>query len=98
MRRRTSAFFGGIALVASLVLLPSTAAAQRSGSDIPRTPDGRPDLSGTYDTATLTPVQRPAKFGDRLHLTEEELAVARSQPAGIVQVFGLAARGASDRR
>ena len=38
MRRRTSAFFGGIALVASLVLLPSTAAAQRGGSDIPRTP------------------------------------------------------------
>ena len=97
MRRRTSAFFGGIALVASLVLLPSTAAAQRSGSDIPRTPDGRPDLSGTYDTATLTPVQRPAKFGDRLHLSEEELAVARSQPTGIVQVFGLGPAGSDER-
>jgi len=32
----------------------------------------RPDLSGTYDIATLTPLQRPAKFGDKLTLTDEE--------------------------
>ena len=25
----------------------------------PRTPDGHPDLQGTYDLATLTPVERP---------------------------------------
>jgi len=27
---------------------------------IPRAPDGHPDLQGTYDLATLTPVERPA--------------------------------------
>ena len=32
----------------------------------------RPDLSGTYDIATLTPLQRPAKLGDKLTLTDEE--------------------------
>ena len=37
-------------------------------------PDGRPDLSGTYDTATLTPLVRPKELGDTLFLTEEEAA------------------------
>jgi hypothetical protein len=31
-----------------------------------------PDLSGTYDVATLTPLQRPEEFGDNLYLTPEE--------------------------
>ena len=30
------------------------------------------DLSGTYDVATLTPLQRPAHFGDNLFLTPEQ--------------------------
>ena len=34
--------------------------------------DGRPDLSGTYDTATITPLQRPEKYGDKLVLTAQE--------------------------
>ena len=38
-------------------------------------PDGRPDFSGAYDIATLTPLQRPAEFGDRLTLTDAEAAV-----------------------
>ena len=41
-------------------------------ADIPRTPSGRPDLSGNYDIASLTPMQRDARFGDRLFLTKEE--------------------------
>ena len=31
----------------------------------------RPDLSGTYDIATLTPLQRPQEFGENLYLTPE---------------------------
>ena len=41
-------------------------------ADIPRMPDGKPDLNGTYDVATLTPLQRPAQFGDNLYLTPQE--------------------------
>ena len=52
-----------------LVAVPMLAAAS---DDIPRRPDGKPDLSGTYDIATLTPTQRPAQYGDRLELTPEE--------------------------
>ena len=38
----------------------------------PRTPDGRPDLQGTYDLATLTPLERPT--GVNAVLTAEEAA------------------------
>src|ERR1700754_4500850 len=31
-----------------------------------------PDLSGMYDIATLTPLQRPSGLGDRLSLTDAE--------------------------
>jgi hypothetical protein len=46
---------------------------------VPRTPDGQPDLSGTYDTATLTPLERPAQFGDKLFLTAEEAAAIEKE-------------------
>ncbi len=39
---------------------------------LPRTPDGHPDLQGTYDLATLTPLERPA--GVKAALTAEEAA------------------------
>jgi hypothetical protein len=35
------------------------AAPQRTAG-LPRTADGHPDLQGTYDVATMTPVERPA--------------------------------------
>jgi hypothetical protein len=45
------------------------------GSDIPRTASGHPDLSGTYDVSTLTPMQRPVEYGDKMFLTNDEAAV-----------------------
>ncbi len=49
-------------------------------AEIPRTPDGKPDFSGTYDIATLTPLQRPERYGDKLTLTDEEAAeIARKE-------------------
>ncbi len=33
---------------------------------------GPPDLSGTFNVATLTPLQRPAAFGNNLYLSPEE--------------------------
>ena len=72
-----------LALVVILVLSASgvwldsgtvTAQSQQASSAIPRTPDGRPDLTGVYDVATMTPVERPAEYEGRLHLTDEEVA------------------------
>jgi hypothetical protein len=39
-----------------------------------------PDLSGHYDLATLTPLQRPKEYGDNLYLTPEEAdAIAQTE-------------------
>ena len=39
---------------------------------IPRTADGHPDLHGYYNFLTVTPLQRPAKYGNREFLTPQE--------------------------
>jgi hypothetical protein len=43
---------------------------------VPAAAAERPDLSGTYDVQTVTPISRPEEFGDRLTLTDEEAAQA----------------------
>ena len=40
--------------------------------DLPMTASGLPDLSGTYNGATLTPLTRPKEFGDKLYLSKAE--------------------------
>lgn len=50
-------------------------------ADIPRTPEGRPDFQGIWTNATETPLERPAQFGDRRAMTEEEAAQWRPASA-----------------
>jgi hypothetical protein len=57
---------------AALAVLCTPAAAQ--GYKAPRTAHGQPDLQGVWTNATITPLTRPAKFGDRLVLTPQEAA------------------------
>ncbi|MEM7078307.1 MAG: hypothetical protein AAF513_06715 [Pseudomonadota bacterium] len=54
-----------------------------TGADVPRTPAGHPDLSGFYDSATLTPLQRPVELGEQKYLSREEAdrIVARTSQA-----------------
>ena len=49
----------------------------------PKTPWGDPDLQGSWPTASLvgTPFERPAQFGERRLLTNEELAAREKQYA-----------------
>ena len=47
---------------------------------IPRLPDGHPDLQGTYDIATMTPVDRPRGV-KTLVLTEQEAAAMEKYEA-----------------
>ena len=51
-----------------------TVSAQETSAGIPRTADGRPDFTGIYDVATMTPVDRPQEYGNQLFLTAEEVA------------------------
>ena len=57
-------------LIAGLAL--SLPAATLAKGESWRTASGKPNLSGTYDAATLTPLVRPAAFGDNLYLSKEE--------------------------
>jgi hypothetical protein len=61
-----------VAIVALLGVGLAVPAASAADSDIPRTASGKPDLSGNYDISSLTPFQRPKKFGEQLYLTLEE--------------------------
>jgi len=50
------------------------AASRPSGaaSAVPRTPDGHPDLQGTYDLATMTQVERAPAYNGRLSIPIED--------------------------
>jgi len=61
-----------IGLLTSLAIAASLQA-QAKKTDIPRLADGHPDLQGTYDVATMTPVDRPRGVKN-LVLTEQEAA------------------------
>jgi len=56
----------------ALTVLAAPALAQ--GYKAPRTSLGQPDLQGVWSNATITPLTRPAKYGDRLVLTPAEAA------------------------
>ncbi len=57
------------AALTAIALLLGTAPVAGAQDDIKRMPDGRPDLHGNYDAATLTPLQRPEDYGENLYLT-----------------------------
>jgi len=48
------------------------AAASTKAWVMPRTPDGKPDLSGYWTTLSFTPMERPAKYGTREFLSDAE--------------------------
>jgi hypothetical protein len=63
---------GGV--LAANLLIAAPAAAQSRDWQPPRTPDGRPDLQGTFTFRTITPLQRPAALAGKDKLTPEEAA------------------------
>ena len=68
-----------LTVVTFVCLVPGAAVAQverdpQSGWTPPRTPDGVPDLQGTYTFRTITPMQRPAALEGRVTLSAEEAA------------------------
>ena len=69
--------------VAIIVWAPSLSAAQSTSSasgqwEVPRTPDGRPDLQGNWSSGTLTPFQRPEDQGPALAWEEVERLETRA--------------------
>ena len=56
-------------------------------ADIKRTHTGKPDLSGTYDTGTLTPLNRPKESGEKQYMTAEEAVKIQKQMAYKYDLF-----------
>ena len=59
-----------VGVFVGLISFPTIGVAQETA----RTPWGDPDLQGLFDYATITPMVRPAEYGDREFLTNEEAA------------------------
>jgi hypothetical protein len=59
--------------VAGLCVTVSGQVSSRAGT-VPRTPDGQPDLQGFWTNDNVTPLERPAEFGNKEVLTSEEAA------------------------
>lgn len=68
-----------ILLSIALLILPVEFALAQSGQKFtaPRTEWGQPDLQGVWNFVSATPLERPARFGDREFLTNEEVEQAR---------------------
>jgi hypothetical protein len=64
---------GWLFAMAAFVWIVGLAPAQKKWTQ-PRTPDGQPDFQGSWSTATLTPLERPAQFAGKEFLTEQEAA------------------------
>jgi hypothetical protein len=64
-----------IATVPAAAGTPAGRAAKAVGSyKVPHHSDGTPDLEGPWTNATITPLERPAQYGERQVLTPDETA------------------------
>jgi hypothetical protein len=62
-----------VSALAVTLVVPS-AAGQSGKWTAPRTPDGKPDIQGTFTFSTITPLQRPEALAGKEVLTAEEAA------------------------
>ena len=77
MRRRLGAatFVAAVLMAGGLVMAQAPAAKDaKPAAAVPRTPWGAPDLQGTWDYRTITPLERPRELAGREFYTEEEAA------------------------
>ena len=71
-------------ILALLIVAVPSFAAEADG--VVRTAAGHPDLSGSYDASTLTPLQRPEQYGDNLYLTTEAAAELQAEEAAVIEL------------
>src|SRR5687768_1314763 len=71
-RRALASTCAAAVFVALALWFAAPAGAQTSKA--PKTPWGKPDLTGLWDFRTITPLERPANIADKEFLTEAEAA------------------------
>jgi hypothetical protein len=50
-----------------------SAGTRAASAAVARTPWGHPDLQGTWDYRSITPLERPAQYGERQYMTDDEV-------------------------
>src|SRR5262249_31477985 len=61
-------------VVVTVISIAALSAAAADTWTPPRTPWGDPDLSGVWNYATMTPLERPREYADKAVLSEDEAA------------------------
>lgn len=69
------------ALFAAALTVALPAALQAQDYEVPRTQWGQPDLQGVWNFSSDVPMQRPAQYGNRQFLTEDEIAAIQAARA-----------------
>ena len=72
-------------LVAVVVCLGTGPAAAQTPWVVPRLPNGQPDLQGTWENNSATPLERPAELADKPLLSDDEVAALTARAA---EIFG----------
>src|SRR6185295_4446531 len=93
----TASLFLGAVAVSAQALKPAPAA-KTSNWVVGHTPDGQPDLQGTWTNATLIPLERNKTLGAKEFYTEQEKAEMDAKPrkpvgSALVQHYDLAQFG-----
>ncbi len=70
--RVSKPFIAGLVATAVLGSISAARVTAQSSDEVPRTQWGAPDLGGVWDYRTITPLERPEKYGDRAFLTAAE--------------------------
>lgn len=65
--------------IVTVVLSTAAVPAGQGQPRAPRTPDGKPDLQGVWNYATVTPLERPKDLGNKELFTPEEAAAYAKQ-------------------
>lgn len=71
MRTTIKTIFSGLVLVCLGAC--GNQSTKSNSSDVPLTEFGKPNLRGVWNFSSNTPMQRPARYGDREFLTKEEV-------------------------
>ena len=82
-------FLACVCALAALLAAPlpgqTRPASKAKTGAIPRTPDGHPDLQGVWTNATITPLQRPAKFAGQPTVSDAEATAYEKSEAAELQ-------------
>ena len=63
----------GVTAIAAPAMTAEKPATKAAAFKTPKTAWGAPDIQGTWTNVTVTPLERPASYGDRKNLTETEV-------------------------